>query len=73
MPKEWKPINWEHCEDCGDDLKVLTDCLLENHAYDGDLVRCVSCDARGWVSVDEEGSAWVNMDYETHVFNPYKK
>jgi len=71
--KKWKPIGWENCDLCGDDVEVFTTCTVPNQAFDGDIVRCVMCGQKGWVSIDEEADAWVNWESELHVFNPYEK
>lgn len=61
--KEWKPIAWEQCENCGNDLEVLTACSIEGNVYDSDEVRCVECKATGSVSIEEDGLAWICMNY----------
>jgi len=55
--KKWKPIYFEQCPQCGNDLEVFTDADT-GECYDGDSVRCVECGFVSGMSV-EDGSAWV--------------
>ena len=57
--KEWKLINFDECRECGDSLEGFTDNDKEGWFYDGDDVRCVECDFKSCISVDEEGYAYV--------------
>ncbi len=72
------------CFVCGDDLVLRTnapqDCQMDHdaphgdhckkewYAYDGDDVVCAACGAKGYVSCDGEGSAYVDYD-ETSEHN----
>lgn len=55
--KEWKYFEYEQCPRCGDDLEVFN-AEPEGIVYDGDEIRCVECDFRSGVSVDDE-EIWV--------------
>ncbi len=54
----WKDIDWEDCPNCGGSVQVLTTADA-GYCHDGDNVRCTDCGFRGGMSVDEDGSAWV--------------
>ena len=58
---EWKLIEWEECPECGCLVEVFTD-ADDDEIYDGDAVRCSSCDWNGTMSVDEHGVAWIQGD-----------
>ena len=53
MAREWKPLDWDECPECGDQIEVFTD-AAEGHACDGDAVRCCVCHWPGGTSVDED-------------------
>jgi len=61
MKKQWTLLSYE-CKNCGNSLEVNTDheqtSEFEDYVYDGDDVRC-SCGFESCMSVDEDGSAWV--------------
>jgi hypothetical protein len=64
MTQIWKPISWGECDNCGCCAEVFTD-LEGEKAWDGDSVRCEECSMKGHVSINEDGSAWVNWDWES--------
>lgn len=59
--KKWKHLEFECCPECGSDLEVLSS-DPDDTFYDGDEVRCNECDFRSAVSVDEDGTFWVQTD-----------
>jgi transcription elongation factor Elf1 len=57
--KYWKHIDWsDECPKCGSGVSVLTDCQVDNEAYDGDEARCEECGLAGWVSIVD--TAYIN-------------
>jgi len=51
----------ESCPNCGNNVKVLSSAEEKGYFCDGDLVECVECGERGYISVDfEEGYDGVN-------------
>lgn len=58
--KTWKYLPNEECEFCGGSVEIYNEYYLEEgYGYDGDSIRCNSCNTRGYWSVDaDEGSGW---------------
>jgi hypothetical protein len=56
--EKWQIIDFESCPECGSDIEVMT-IADEGFCYDGDSCRCVECDFKSGMSVDEDGSAWI--------------
>ena len=50
--KEWIFCECEQCPECGNDIEVLTS--QPGYVSDDDEIRCVQCDFRSSVSVDDE-------------------
>jgi hypothetical protein len=62
MKKEWKNYILEDCPNCGDGLKILSECPASEDppnyltAVDGEEVRCCAdCGFISCVSADEDG------------------
>jgi hypothetical protein len=55
---EWK--FWEHdsCPECGGGMEVFTS-APEGSCYDGDTAKCMDCGLRTGISVDEDGTSWL--------------
>ncbi len=51
--KEWRYYP-DFCDNCGDDLEVLTESEVEGFVFDGDSVRCVECGATGYMNVCDD-------------------
>jgi len=58
MIKKWKDIEFESCDICAGTLQGYTE-APDDLFCDGDKVRCTDCTFSSMVSVDEDGSAWV--------------
>lgn len=56
--KNWKSVDFEDCPECGSSLEAHTDSTDDDAFYDGDPVRCTSCNYTSVLSVDE-GEVWV--------------
>jgi len=56
--KEWKYFEYEQCPECGNDLEVFNN-TPDGWITDGDEIRCVECDFKSGVSVDED-EIWVH-------------
>lgn len=58
--KTWKELPGEECAFCGSSVEIYNEDYLEDgYGYDGDSIRCDSCHARGYWSVDaDKGSGW---------------
>ena len=54
----WIAIDDESCPTCGDSIEVNT-ALATGGFFDGDACRCMSCDFKSVMSVDEDGSSWI--------------
>lgn len=61
--KAWRHTDIEQCPWCGNDLMICTDAPVDE-AFDGDDVRCVECSFESGMTVDEDGSAWVQDNGE---------
>ena len=59
--EDWKYYKDEQCPNCGNDLEVLpTDPENEFEEKvkiltDGDLVRCIECEYKSHLEIDEDG------------------
>ena len=63
MSKAWKAIDWgDECPVCGGAVEVLTDVEEAGQACDGDEARCACCHYKGWVTVADTDSAWINWE-----------
>ena len=54
----WLIIDDESCPNCGDSIEVKT-ALTDGGFYDGDDCRCSGCNFNSCMSVDEDGSSWI--------------
>ena len=62
----WYKLDFDQCPDCGDDLEVLQNNDPEYYGYlDGSEVRCVNCDAKLYMTVDEDEACYVNWVEDT--------
>ena len=64
MNKQWKPVSFDNCPECGDEPEVLTDCPDPDYFYDGDQVRCQGCKHRGQFSCDSETPGYIAWEGE---------
>lgn len=55
---DWTDIVWDDCPECGGSIQVFTNAEA-GHCYDGDPARCMDCDFRSCMSVDEDGTTWL--------------
>lgn len=62
--KKWKITHIDECPICCGDLEIYTAQLSVSSCRDGDPARCVECGFEGAMSVDEDGSAWVQDPVE---------
>lgn len=60
MIKKWKELEFESCNMCSGTLQAYTE-EPDGFFRDGDKVRCTDCTFSSMVSVDEDGSAWVQQ------------
>ena len=58
---EWRQYDGD-CDDCGNDIEVLTCSGRDNFAYDGERVRCTGCACKGMLCLDEVKDTWINWD-----------
>lgn len=58
----WEPFGDTDCPECGDCAEILTD-RADGLFTDGNRARCVGCDRRGQIRVDDDG-AWVDWQDE---------
>jgi predicted RNA-binding Zn-ribbon protein involved in translation (DUF1610 family) len=58
--KLWRATDFE-CPECGDMAEVETS-APKDFFFDGDALRCVECEAKGQIMVDE-GHAWDSWDW----------
>lgn len=63
--KKWKLFEGGGCPNCGGDLEVFSECPASGdedervNVYDGEEVRCNECKFTSCISVNEDGSAFV--------------
>lgn len=63
LPKPiWKLVDWECCENCGDDVECFTQ-AGGKIVYDGDEIICLGCGLVGQMNADGE-DAWACWDEE---------
>lgn len=58
---EWRSIDWDSCQDCGNDLMALT-CKSneQGHFNDSDVVWCVMvCGYKSQISMQDNGELHV--------------
>ncbi len=65
MKPQWRLVDWENCDECGDAVECLTDCEeLDEEGkiqfWDGDKCRCMSCGTKGTMIAD--GGAYVSWN-----------
>lgn len=56
-----KPWEYEQCENCGEDLTVLSECEEEGILQDGDEVECEVCGIVGTICCDSETPPYVSF------------
>jgi hypothetical protein len=62
--KEWKPLEFDECFNCGNSLEVFTEDgeITEQGQMvtGGDEVRCIECGEKGCICADEETPAYIS-------------
>ena len=51
-------IDFDHCPECGSDVEIKTDSNELDIFLDGDQVRCIKCNKRGFVASYED-DIWI--------------
>lgn len=59
--KEWKDCDMDDCPECGGSILVFT-AAPDGKCFDGDAVKCMDCEFRSAMNVDEDGRVWVQDD-----------
>ena len=74
MGKKWRPLDFDECFACGDDVEVFTD-APEGLVGDSDEVRCVVCHYPGWISVCDEDAyvGWCEDGYPAEAAQRIEK
>ena len=65
MSKEWQIFKTFECPECGNNVEVCTEWQTDNNDakfWEGDQVRCVECDFKSVINVDEEYAYIVHLD-----------
>lgn len=63
--RKWRYKTGFECDNCGDDyILIYTSDESKDMCYDGDDVKCGTCDYKGSIVVSEEPYAFIDWDEE---------